>query len=79
MCIYYYTRDLPLDIVKVARIINGHSGEGLETNSIELFSAGPPTNVRATDSTSTTITVQWERGNCIHRNGEITGYMVRPL
>ena len=38
--------------------------------------SGPPTNVRA-DSTSTTITVQWGPVNCIHRNGEITGYSVQ--
>ena len=36
----------------------------------------PPTNVRA-DSTSTTITVQWGEVNCLHRNGEITGYSVQ--
>ena len=45
-----------------------------------LFSAapsGPPTDVRATDITPTTITVQWGLVNCIDRNGEITGYSVR--
>ena len=38
--------------------------------------SGPPTNVIA-DSTSTTITVQWGEVNCLHRNGEITGYSVQ--
>ena len=45
-----------------------------------LFStvpSGPPTNVRATDITPTTITVQWGSVNCIDRNGEIRGYMVQ--
>ena len=44
-----------------------------------LFSAapsGPPTSVSGT-STSTTITVQWGAVDCIHRNGDITGYSVR--
>ena len=43
-----------------------------------LFAApsGPPTSVRAT-STSTSITVQWGTVDCIHRNGDITGYSVQ--
>ena len=44
-----------------------------------MFSAapsGPATSVGAT-STSTTITVQWGAVDCIHRNGDITGYSVR--
>ena len=35
--------------------------------------SGPPTSVIAT-STSTSITVQWGAVDCIHRNGNITGY-----
>ena len=38
--------------------------------------SGPPTSVRAT-STSTNITVQWGTVDCIHRNGDITGYSVQ--
>ena len=38
--------------------------------------SGPPTAVRAT-STSTNITVHWDPVDCIHRNGDITGYLVR--
>ena len=38
--------------------------------------SGPPTSVSAT-STSTTITVQWGAVDCIHRNGDITGYSVQ--
>ena len=37
-----------------------------------------PTDVSAT-STSTTITVQWGPVECIHRNGDITGYSVQYL
>ena len=43
-----------------------------------MFSAapsGPPTSVSAT-STPTTIDVQWGAVDCIHRNGDITGYSV---
>ena len=38
--------------------------------------SGPPTSVSAT-STSTTIDVQWGEVDCIHRNGDITGYSVQ--
>jgi hypothetical protein len=42
----------------------------------EAAPSGPPTSVSAT-STSTTITVQWGPVDCIHRNGDITGYSVQ--
>ena len=35
-----------------------------------------PSDVSAT-STSSSITVQWGAVDCIHRNGDITGYSVR--
>ena len=35
-----------------------------------------PTSVSAS-STSSSITVQWGAVDCIHRNGDITGYSVR--
>ena len=38
--------------------------------------SGSPTSVSAT-STSTAIDVQWGAVDCIHRNGDITGYSVR--
>ena len=40
-----------------------------------LAPTGPPTQVNTT-TTSTTITVQWGPVDCIHRNGDITGYSV---
>ena len=43
---------------------------------ISAAPSGPPTSVRAT-STSTSITVQWGAVDCIHRNGDITGYSVQ--
>ena len=36
-----------------------------------------PTNVGTSSGTFSSITVQWEAVNCIHRNGDITGYAVR--
>ena len=44
-----------------------------------LFPApsAPPTSVHILDVTSSSITVQWGAVDCIHRNGDITGYSVR--
>ena len=36
-----------------------------------------PTTVSVSGVTSSSITVQWGAVNCIHRNGDITGYSVR--
>ena len=36
-----------------------------------------PTSVSVFGVTSSSITVQWEAVDCIHRNGDITGYAVR--
>ena len=36
-----------------------------------------PTCVSVSEVTSTSITVQWGAVDCIHRNGDITGYTVR--
>ena len=36
-----------------------------------------PTSVSTSDVTSFSITVQWGAVDCIHRNGDITGYSVR--
>ena len=36
-----------------------------------------PTCVSVSEVTSTSITVQWGEVDCIHRNGDITGYTVR--
>ena len=35
------------------------------------------TSVRVSEVTSFSITVQWRPVDCIHRNGDITGYSVR--
>ena len=37
----------------------------------------PPTSVNTSAVTSSSITVQWGPVDCIHRNGDITGYSVR--
>ena len=39
--------------------------------------SGPPQSVIMSSVTSSSITVQWGRVNCIDRNSEITGYTVR--
>ena len=39
--------------------------------------SAPPTSVSTSAVTSSSITVQWGAVDCIHRNGDITGYSVR--
>ena len=72
-------------ISEVATVKTSEAGEVISqvTNSCHsccvLLSAapsGPPTSVSAS-STSTTITVQWGAVDCIHHNGDITGYSVQ--
>ena len=36
-----------------------------------------PTSVSVSEDTSSSITVQWGAVDCIHHNGDITGYSVR--
>ena len=38
--------------------------------------SAPPTSVNVIDVTFSSITVQWGAVDCIHRNGNITGYSV---
>ena len=40
-------------------------------------SSAAPTSVRESGVTSSSITVQWGAVDCIHHNGDITGYSVR--
>ena len=46
------------------------------TVAIAVPSAAP-TSVRVSEVTSSSITVQWGAVDCIHHNGNITGYSVR--
>ena len=39
--------------------------------------SAPPTSVRVSEVTSSSITIQWGPVDCIHRNGDITGYSVQ--
>ena len=39
--------------------------------------SAPPTHINTYNVTSFNITVQWRPVDCIHRNGNITGYSVR--
>ena len=39
--------------------------------------SAPPTSVSVSEVTSSSITVQWGPLDCIHRNGDITSYLIR--
>ena len=39
--------------------------------------SAPPIYLSVSEVTSSSITVQWGPVNCIHRNGDITGYSVK--
>ena len=39
--------------------------------------SAPPTSVSVSEVTFSSITVQWGPVDCIHRNGDITGYSVQ--
>ena len=45
--------------------------------SIPPAPSAAPTSVRVSAVTSSNITVHWGAVDCIHRNGDITGYSVR--
>ena len=51
----------------------------LHKNGYLFFSAptAAPTSVSVSEVTSSSITVQWGAVDCIHRNGDITGYLVQ--
>ena len=44
-----------------------------------LFAApsSPPTKISITEVTYSRVTVQWGPVDCVHRNGDITGYSLR--
>ena len=45
--------------------------------SVFVVPSAAPTSVSVSEVTSSSITVQWGAVNCIHRNGDITGYSVQ--
>ena len=47
------------------------------TSSFLPAPSAAPTSVSVSEVTSSSITVQWSAVDCIHRNGDITGYSVR--
>ena len=67
--------------------MTGQAGKGLYSNMLGMISgyinffpsapSAPPTAVRTTGKTSSSITVQWGPVDCIQRIGDITGYSVR--
>ena len=50
---------------------------GNEATLTHTAPSAPPASVRVSEVTSSSITVQWEPVDCIHRNGDITGYSVQ--
>ena len=63
-------------MTQVAGKTNSRNGcQSMIEECCSLAPTGPPTQVNTT-TTSTTITVQWGPVDCIHRNGDITGYSV---
>ena len=41
--------------------------------------SSPPRSLTRVAATPNSITVQWEEVDCLHRNGAITGYVVRAV
>ena len=59
-------------------MVNSHSSFGYRINTLFILApSAPPTSVSVSEVTSSSITVQWGPVDCIHRNGDITGYSVR--
>ena len=49
----------------------------IKTSCANAASSAAPTSVRVSAVTSSSITVQWGAVDCIHHNGDITGYYMR--
>ena len=49
----------------------------LDTIIVSPASSAPPSSVSVSEVTYSGITVQWGAVDCIHRNGDITGYSVQ--
>ena len=43
---------------------------------LRLAPSAAPSSLRRTEVTTSTATIQWDTVKCIHRNGDITGYLV---
>ena len=55
-----------------------NSCQSMIEGSCSVAPTAPPTPVNTT-ATPTTITVQWAPVDCVHRNGDITGYSVQYM
>ena len=49
----------------------------MTTCSLLLAPSGGPQSLRGVETTSTDVTIAWDAVNCIERNSNITGYVVR--
>jgi hypothetical protein len=66
-------------VIMVSLINRGHiiANKTITANTDAAFPSAAPTYVNVTKQTSNSITIQWGPVECVHRNGEITGYLVR--
>ena len=44
--------------------------------SFSTAPSGPPTDIVVTNTTNSSITIQWRPVICVHRNGHITNYTI---
>ena len=49
----------------------------MTTCSLLLAPSGGPQSLRGVETTSVNVTIAWDAVNCIERNSNITGYVVR--
>ena len=49
----------------------------IDSDVISPAPAAAPTSMSISKTTSSSITLQWSTVECIHRNGDITGYSVQ--
>ena len=61
-------------LTEANELYNGFSQNPPVSNSV---TSAAPASVRISEVTSSSITVQWEAVECIHHNGNITGYSVQ--
>ncbi|MCG8529958.1 MAG: fibronectin type III domain-containing protein [Desulfovibrionales bacterium] len=48
----------------------------MQSFSFSTAPSGPPTDIVVTNTTNSSITIQWGPVDCVHRNGHITNYTI---
>jgi len=67
-------------LIAVTAVSNVRGRTGSNTLTVDTLMAAPsgsPQSLREEETTSTNITIAWDAVNCIERNSDITGYVVR--